>query len=122
MMRRRADLSDSGAGSVLVVIAIALVVMLGSAVVVLLGESARLSRVQSAADIAAQAAAVALVRGGQQPCERARLAADAAVLQLATCEILGDTVTVEVVDPSPSRWWATARALARAGPAPPPLS
>ena len=69
-------------------------------------------RAETAADLAALAAAQSLVRAGTAPCAAAGAAAAANGGQLLSCSIVGDDVTVAVGVTAPM----DARATARAGP------
>jgi secretion/DNA translocation related TadE-like protein len=69
-------------------------------------------RAETAADLAALAAAQSLDREGAEPCTAAGAAAAANGGRLLTCSIAGDDVTVAVSVSAPM----VARAVARAGP------
>lgn len=71
-------------------------------------------RAETAADLAALAAASVAVHGADTACERARLTAEANGASLDTCEISGHTA--EVVVAVPSVLDLTAGARSRAGP------
>ncbi|RWA17761.1 hypothetical protein MBRU_18575 [Mycolicibacterium brumae DSM 44177] len=110
---------DRGAATVLAAICVLIILCctgfgaaLGSAVI------AR-HRAQSAADLAALAAANALSAGPQAACAQARQITDAANAHLAQCqtENLDVIVTVEIPVPLRLPGNRTAQARARAGPA-----
>jgi secretion/DNA translocation related TadE-like protein len=77
-------------------------------------------RVAAAADLAALAAAAHAVDGTDQACATARRVTDRMVVRLSACELDGwdAIVQVEAPPPGPLDRFGTARATARAGPAP----
>ena len=107
---------DEGAGSVLVVIAMAFVVLVGTAVVMLLAGLAARERVQSAADTAASVAAADRVSGALDPCVRARLVVGAEGFSLVACRPEGEGMEVLVHDPRPRTLLPMLQARSRAGP------
>lgn len=123
---RRAWHGDEGAGSVLVVALVAVVVLLAGALAVLARAQVARHEAQSAADLAALAAAGSLWRppgvdvdpdAWEVPvgCALAREVVDRHAAHLAACEV-DDDGAVEVRVDVPTAW-GTATARARAGPA-----
>lgn len=104
-----------GVGAVFVVVALFVVaVQLGAAVVTR-------HRAAAAADLAALAAAAHVIGGPGQACATARRVTDRMVVRLTSCELdeWDATVRVEASPPGLLGRFGTARATARAGPAPP---
>ncbi len=113
-VRRR---GEQGAASVLAAVLIGLLMLIGCALGVASGLVVDHRRAQSAADLAALAAAGAL-RDGADPCSAGAEVAEANGAELASCDVRGEDVTVEVVVRGP-RWLGWAGDLdsrARAGP------
>jgi len=114
----RAD-ADRGSATVLV-LALCLVVALAGGVVATLGTVAvARHRAESAADLAALAAADRAASGVGPACAAASSAAVAVGARLLRCGLDGDVamVTVAVRAAGPAAGLGTARATARAGPA-----
>jgi secretion/DNA translocation related TadE-like protein len=109
---------DDGAGSVLAVAAIAVVMAagaLGTAVV----EAVSVRRLAAvAADASALAAAARASLGEATACASAVRVARADGARLERCELSGDvaTVAVSATPPTPFGWQGAARVQARAGP------
>lgn len=117
VLARPAGPGDRGAATVLVVACLALLLLVGAA----LGVVAAMVRdhrvAQSAADLAALAAAAALQRG-EPPCPAAEVVAAANGAALGSCRPAGSEVTVTTVVTGP-RWLGQTgdlTAQARAGP------
>lgn len=110
--------SQRGAATVLIVAMAGVLVLLGLAMVMVAAIVADQRRAQSAADLAALAGATTASRGGEA-CAAADAVARANGARIATCELIGREVTVEVVVDGPDwRGWSPAlTAAARAGPA-----
>lgn len=110
---------EHGAATLLVVTFLALLVLLTAALAAVEGMVAAHRRAQSAADLAALAAARSLGLGlGQDPCSDATRIAEANGARLTACAVAGRAVTVEVAVDGP-RWLGRATVLAgqaRAGP------
>ena len=108
---------EHGAATLLVVTFLALLVLLTAALAAVEGMVAAHRRAQSAADLAALAAARSLALG-QDPCPDATRIAEANGARLTACAVAGRAVTVEVAVDGP-RWLGRATVLAgqaRAGP------
>lgn len=108
---------EQGSGSLLTVALAAVVLLLGVAGAFVTATVAAHRKAQAAADLAALAGAVELQRGGE-PCARARGIAAANGAGLASCEVVGSDLRVEVTLDGPAfagyAWRLTGRA--RAGP------
>ncbi|RAW17820.1 Rv3654c family TadE-like protein [Phytoactinopolyspora halophila] len=110
---------ERGAGSILVLAAVGIVMVAFTVVAVLAtGQSAR-RQAAAAADLAALAAAARMADGSTQACETARAVATANEATLVECLVYG--VEVEVVVRVPvagigSRWLPDQDRRARAGP------
>ncbi|HQR28649.1 MAG TPA: flp pilus-assembly TadE/G-like family protein [Nocardioides sp.] len=108
---------EHGAATVLVVTFLAVLVLLTAALAAVEGMVAAHRRAQSAADLAALAAARSLGLG-QDPCPDATRIAEANGARLTACAVEGRAVAVEVAVDGP-RWLGRATVLAgqaRAGP------
>jgi secretion/DNA translocation related TadE-like protein len=104
---------DDGAGVVLVVTMMTLVVAVASAVMMVLGAVARYERIQIAADTAASAAVAAALAGDTDPCAFAARGVDIQQLRLVSCTPRGEAFEVAVDEPTAPplfRRVATARA------------
>jgi secretion/DNA translocation related TadE-like protein len=113
-MRRK---DERGAATVFAVACLAVLLLIGSALGVVAAMVRAHRAAQSAADLAALAAASAIARG-RDPCGSAAAIAESNGAELVACEIHGQDalVTVEVTGP---RWLGQASDLtaqARAGP------
>ena len=110
---------DDGAGSILAVAAMAVVLLagaLGTAVV----EAVQVRHLAAgAADAAALAAAAQATQGAATACASAALVARTDGARLERCDLSGDvaTVTVSAAPPALFAWQGVARLNARAGPA-----
>jgi secretion/DNA translocation related TadE-like protein len=107
---------DRGAGTVLVLALVAVVVALVLGTAVLVGAVVTRGSAQSAADLAALAAAASLQRGAADPCSGAREVAARNGAQVEACLCAPDrscTVSTTLA----TKTGAAARATARAGPA-----
>ena len=113
MSRRSAD-RERGAGTVLVLMVIALVVVLGSAVVMMLLVVSRQERVQAVADVAAEGVVSAALDGAPDPCGVAARWVSGQGLRLQACAITGMVAEVVIEDPDAGVWRART-ALSRAG-------
>jgi secretion/DNA translocation related TadE-like protein len=112
---------DRGAGTVLAVGLVAVVLVLAAALAVLTQAATARHRAEAAADLAALAAADALLgRADGDPCARAARTAAANGARLASCAPRAGAVVrvvVEVRPQGPAGALGPARAVARAGPA-----
>lgn len=108
------DDGERGAGTVLVLGLVAVVVILLTALTMLVRVTDARGRAQAAADLGALAAAAALQRG-EEPCVVAARAVDANGARLVQCAVTAPEVVVRAdVDVGPA---LSASARARAGPA-----
>ena len=117
-VRRR---HDDGAGTVLALAMMGLLVVVGLGVAGVVGVVAAHRGAQSAADLAALAGAAAL-QDGADPCERATEVARRNRADLRACEVDGWSVAVTATAPTPVLLGRVYElpARARAGPAPVP--
>jgi secretion/DNA translocation related TadE-like protein len=111
--------TEAGFATIWVVIAIAIVVVVGGISVEVGVVTAQRHRADAAADAAALAAALASIEGADAACHEAVLVAAKDGASVASCQLLGavSEVTVSVPLPGPLRAFGAASAHARAGPA-----
>lgn len=111
---------DAGAATVVVLGLAAVVVLLGAVLVALGAVSVTRHRAAAAADLGALAAASRALQGEPVACSRASGVVQAAGARLASCQVVGDRVEVEVVlqPEGPLAALGEARGRAVAGPAP----
>lgn len=107
---------DRGAGTVLVLALVGVVVVLVLGTAALVGAVVTRGAAQSAADLSALAAAAALQRGASDPCARAGAVAERNGVRLDACRCAADS-SCTVTTSAETRTGAAARATARAGPA-----
>ena len=107
---------DRGAGTVLVLALVAVVVVLVLGTAALVGAVVTRGAAQSAADLSALAAAAAHQRGAADPCAGASRVADRNGARIETCRCDPDR-SCTVATSMPTSTGAAARATARAGPA-----
>lgn len=115
-LRDRSDPGERGSGTVLMLGVLGAAVVLLTVVALLVGVLRARAVAQTAADLAAIAAATVLhdPAGGGDPCAVAEQAASAGSAALTACTIADGFVTTAV---SVEGTFGTARATARAGPA-----
>ncbi|MFC7490030.1 MULTISPECIES: Rv3654c family TadE-like protein [unclassified Knoellia] len=115
---------ESGSGTVLVVAAMGVLLVLVIAALHLGAAATAAHRARTAADLAALAGAATLQDGDASPCARAAQVAGRNRARLVACALVGESVSVRVATAVPARWPGVpdeALASARAGPAPTPL-
>jgi secretion/DNA translocation related TadE-like protein len=119
-MSGRPITSERGAGSILVLCAVAVVLTVSFAVITLAGGYDARHRAATAADLAALAAAGRARSGAPSACAFARTVAEANGGVLKSCELVGWQVVVSVAAQTtgPSAWLPDPVRRARAGPAP----
>lgn len=110
---------DDGAATVWTAIAIAVLLVLAGMLLLLGTAAATRHKAAHAADLAALAAASHLVHGEQAACAAAGSVAKNMGVLLRRCDSRGwdALIRVELVPDGSLRWFGTARARARAGPA-----
>ena len=115
---KEADTCQRGAATLLVTAMCGLLLLVGLAAVAVAGAFVAARRAQSAADLAALAAASAL-RTGADGCHVAAMVAEANHARLDRCRVRGSDVSVEVSLPGPRLAGRQPRLVgrARAGPA-----
>lgn len=113
-MTRPVGPRDQGAGSILVISVMTVIVLLGASVMVLLVAMTRHERVQAAADTAAAAAVGAALVGVADPCGFAARGVQAQGLRQLRCRVIGDEVEVVIDEPAASPLFSR-QAFARAG-------
>lgn len=113
-MTRCVGRRNEGAGSILVITVMTVIVLLGGSVMVLLVAMTRHERVQAAADTAAAAAVGAALVGVVDPCGFAARGVEAQGLRQLRCTVIGDEVEVVVDEPAASPLFSR-QAFARAG-------
>jgi secretion/DNA translocation related TadE-like protein len=114
----RANAADRGAASVWAAVGVLVVLTVATAVVWVVAATTTRHRAESAADLAALAAAVLAPDGERSACGRARWVAERMRVELRSCRLAGWDALVEVTA-EPSGLFATlgpAAARARAGP------
>ncbi|QYJ03126.1 flp pilus-assembly TadE/G-like family protein [Nocardioides panacisoli] len=111
--------TERGAATVLVAAVIGVLLLLGAALGFVVGIVVTQRHAQSAADLAALAAAEA-VADGRDGCAAGATIARSNGGRLTSCEVAGTTVTVSVAVTGPrwQEWSVDLTAEARAGPAP----
>lgn len=110
----RSARSEQGSSTVIVAGLISLLCVIGTAVLVIgMARTAR-HQADAAADLAALAAASALLEGGAAPCAAAADIATRNGANLTGCTIEGQTVRVAVSVPVNLGTWGLGEALARA--------
>ncbi|WP_424183944.1 Rv3654c family TadE-like protein [Actinokineospora sp. G85] len=99
----------------------ALVVGLGGGASVVGSAVVQRHRAEAAADLAALAGAVVVVRGGRDPCERVGWVVSRMRVRLKDCRVEGEEVGVEVeaLGSGPLARFGGGRATGRAGPVDP---
>ena len=110
---------DEGAGSILVVAAMAVVVLAGALGIAVVEAVQVRHLAAGAADAAALAAAAQARRGAETACASAGLVARSDGARLVRCQLSGDvaTVTVSAAPAALFGWQGAVRVDARAGPA-----
>ncbi len=106
-------LDETGAATVMVVAFLGLLLVIGAGTGAVAGVFVAHRRAESAADLAALAAARQLVRGGD-PCPAAARIAGENGAKLEACHRDGTTVVVEVVVPGPTWLGSTPVVVGRA--------
>jgi secretion/DNA translocation related TadE-like protein len=111
---------DRGSATIWAVAAIAAVLLIVGALVELGAAAVTRHRAESAADLAALAAAGRATPGEGQACTGARWVADRMRVELTSCRLIGWDAEVEVAarPPNPLVGLGSATARARAGPVP----
>lgn len=110
---------EEGGATVLAACAVAALLFVAGAVLALAGAVSVRHQAQSAADLAALAAAAAVPQDGADPCARARDVARRNGASVTQCAIDGWDVQVRVEVPVDAGWLSAGRravAVARAGP------